>query len=122
CHLTFGVAFERQQIAGHTLVQDGPISFTERAFIARRLPSLEDAGYAVDAFNSAINPRLVHLPAGAIDPQPRFTVVQSRNDNIRPRKQSQSKTMDHVGGNGMNSGVGENISDGIGRDISFTAA
>src|SRR5579859_6667711 len=79
-------------------------------------------GHSVDAFNSSVYPRLVQLPAGTIDPETRFTVVESRNNNIGPGEQSQTKTMDHVRGDGMDARFGKNISDGVGSDVSFAAA
>ena len=44
------------------------LGFAQRALVARRAPRQKQPGHAVDALNGSVDPRPVHLPAGAIDP------------------------------------------------------
>src|SRR5258707_6199716 len=118
-HFAFGITLKRQQIAGHALVEDGPISLAQGAFIAGRLARKKKPSHAVDAFDSAVDPRLVHLPTGAIDPQPGFAIVQAGQHYVSPGEQAESQAVHHVGGNGMDLCFRKNVSDCISSHVSF---
>src|SRR2546430_8739052 len=121
-HFAFGDFFVREQIAGHTAVQDGPVDFTERALVTRGSAWEKDTGNNVYVFDGSINPGSIDFPGGAIEPEPGFAIVEAGKHDVGPIEQAKTAIPENVRDDRLNDCIRRNGRAGAGGDIYFEFA
>ena len=121
-HFAFGDILVRQQVARHAALQNGPIDFAERAFVAGSRAGKKDAGDAVDAFDGAVDPRAIHFPRGAIDPQAGFAIVEPGENQIAGGEEAEAALARDIRDDGLQQGIGRDGKIGAGGGVHFKVA